>query len=52
MQLGKKLAAGFVSDDVHGTAPREAEPPLGGADAKAPGASRLPAPQPEPATAG
>jgi hypothetical protein len=51
MQLGKKLAAGFVSDDVHGTAPRKAEP-LGGADAKAPGASPLPAPQPEPATAG
>jgi hypothetical protein len=52
MQLGKKLAAGFVRDDAQETAPREAEPPLGGADAKAPGTSSLPAPQPEPAAAG
>jgi hypothetical protein len=52
MQLGKKLAAGFVSDDVQATAPREAEPLLGGGDVKAPGTSPLPAPQPEPAAAG
>ena len=51
MQLGKELAAGFVSDDAQATAAGEAGAPQDGTDAKAPEALP-PAPQPEPAAAG
>ncbi len=52
MQLGKELAAGFVSDDAQATAAGEAGVPQDGTDAKAPEALPPPAPQPEPAAAG
>jgi hypothetical protein len=51
MQLGKELAAGFVSDDAEATSADEAGAPQDGTDAKAPEALP-PAPQPEPAAAG
>lgn len=52
MQLGKELAAGFVSDDTQATAAGEAGAPQDGTDAGAPEAPPAPAPQPEPAAAG
>jgi hypothetical protein len=52
MQLGKELAAGFVSDDAEVTAAGEAGVPQDGTDATAPEALPPAAPQPEPAAAG
>ena len=52
MQLGKELAAGFVSDDEQVTAAGEAAAPADGADAKAPEVPPVPIPQPEPTAAG
>jgi hypothetical protein len=52
MQLGKELAAGFVSDDTQAKAAGEAGVPQDGTDAKAPETLPPPAPQPEPAAAG
>ena len=49
MQLGKELGTGFVSDDVQ-AADGEVAPPET-ADAEAPEASALPAPEPEPTAA-
>jgi len=52
MQLGKKLEAGFVSDDAQVTVGGEVAPPPQEADAPAPGPAPSPDPEPEPAAAG
>jgi hypothetical protein len=52
MQLGKELAAGFVSDDAQATAADDAGVPQDGTDVRAPEVPPAPAPQPEPAAAG
>ncbi|MGA3155434.1 MAG: hypothetical protein ACLPN6_25170 [Streptosporangiaceae bacterium] len=56
MQLGKKLAAGFVRDDVQATAAGEAGlPPDGAVDSAhvtAPQVPSPPKPEPEPVAAG
>jgi hypothetical protein len=54
MQLGKKLATGFVTDDAQVTqvtAGEEASLAADGADAKAPESSSSAPPKPEPAAA-
>ena len=53
MQLGKKLATGFVRDDALVTDEEAGPPPARADDAvAAPRAVPLPAPEPEPAAAG
>jgi hypothetical protein len=54
MQLGKKLATGFVTDDAQVTqvtAAEEASLAADGVDAKAPESSSSAPPEPEPAAA-
>jgi len=50
MQLGKELAAGFVSDDAHAAADAEAGLPPDVVEANAP--QEPAAPEPEPSAAG